>query len=39
LKWTKIFKPLKVKYKELEGMTAKEYLDKAKTMFEKMDLQ
>ena len=27
------------KYKELDGITAHEYLDKAKTMFEEMDLQ
>ena len=29
----------KSKYKELNGIKAEEYLDKAKTMFEEMDLQ
>ncbi len=29
----------KSKYKELNGITAKEYLKKAKVMFEEMDLQ
>ncbi len=28
-----------IKYKQLNGITAREYLDKAKTMFEEMDLE
>jgi hypothetical protein len=29
----------KCKYKEWNGITAKEFLEKAKSMFQKMDLQ
>jgi hypothetical protein len=29
----------KSKYKELNGISAEEYLEKAKTMFQEMDLQ